>query len=138
MGWPPYFIPVFKPLPTSRFTNTGYFLLIPAPKSKKNRNFAPAKRKPLPCFMGDFRRPQHNNYTLNQAIMVQKTFNVSGMRCPNCKAKVEDALRGVAGVQLVEANLAEANVTVTYDDTLVKPQMLKDAVDLLGRFELSL
>lgn len=70
--------------------------------------------------------------------MVQKTFKVSGMRCPNCKAKVEDALRSVAGVQLVEANLAEANVTVSYDETLVKPQILKDAVDLLGRFELSL
>ena len=70
--------------------------------------------------------------------MVQKTFKVSGMRCPNCKAKVEDALRSVAGVQLVEAHLAKANVTVTYDETLVKPQILKDAVDFLGRFELSL
>ena len=70
--------------------------------------------------------------------MVQKTFAVSGMKCPHCTAKVEDALRAVAGVQQAEVNLPDANVTVSYDEALVQPKMLKDAVDLLGRFELSL
>ena len=70
--------------------------------------------------------------------MVQKTFAVSGMKCPHCEAKVEDALRAVAGVQQAEVNLPDANVTVSYDEVLVQPKMLKDAVDLLGRFELSL
>ena len=70
--------------------------------------------------------------------MVQKTFAVSGMKCPHCKAMVEDALRAVAGVQQAEVNLSAANVTVSYDEVLVQPKMLKDAVDLLGRFELSL
>lgn len=70
--------------------------------------------------------------------MVQKTFAVSGMKCTHCKAKVEDALRAVAGVQQVEVNLPAASVTVSYDEALVQPKMLKDAVDLLGRFELSL
>ena len=60
------------------------------------------------------------------------------MKCPHCKAKVEDALRAVAGVQQAEVNLPDANVTVSYDEALVQPKMLKDAVDLLGRFELSL
>ena len=70
--------------------------------------------------------------------MVQKTFTVSGMKCPHCKAKAEDALRAVAGVQQAEVNLPAASVTVSYDEALVQPKMLKDAVDLLGRFELSL
>lgn len=70
--------------------------------------------------------------------MVQKTFAVSGMKCTHCKAKVEDALRAVAGVQQAEVNLPAASVTVSYDETLVQPKMLKDAVDLLGRFELTL
>lgn len=70
--------------------------------------------------------------------MVQKTFAVSGMKCLHCKAKVEDALRAVAGVQQAEVNLPAASVTVSYDEALVQPKMLKDAVDLLGRFELSL
>lgn len=71
-------------------------------------------------------------------MMTQKTFKVSGMKCPHCQANVENALRNVAGVQTAEANVAAANVTVCYDELLVKPQMLKDAVDALGRFELSL
>lgn len=70
--------------------------------------------------------------------MVQKTFAVSGMKCTHCKAKVEDVLRAVAGVQQAEVNLPAASVTVSYDETLVQPKMLKDAVDLLGRFELTL
>ena len=70
--------------------------------------------------------------------MVQKTFAVSGMKCTHCKAKVEDALRAVAGVQQAEVNLPAASLTVSYDETLVQPKMLKDAVDLLGRFELTL
>ncbi len=70
--------------------------------------------------------------------MVQKTFKVSGMRCPNCKTKVENAIRTVAGVQTAEANLSAANVTVGYDENIVTPQALKNAVDQLGRFELSL
>ena len=44
----------------------------------------------------------------------------------------------MAGVQQAEVNLPDANVTVSYDEALVQPKMLKDAVDLLGRFELSL
>lgn len=60
------------------------------------------------------------------------------MKCPHCKAKVEDALRAVAGVQQAEVNLPAASVTVSYDEVLVQPKMLKEAVDLLGRFELSL
>ena len=53
--------------------------------------------------------------------MVQKTFAVSGMKCPHCKAKVEDALRAVAGVQQAEVNLPAASVTVSYDEALVQP-----------------
>lgn len=70
--------------------------------------------------------------------MTQKTFKVSGMKCPHCQANVENALQGVAGVQMAEAHLAEGSATVVYDENIVRPEMLKDAVDALGRFELTL
>ena len=54
--------------------------------------------------------------------MVQKTFAVSGMKCPHCKAKVEDALRAVAGVQQAEVNLPAASVTVSYDEASSSPR----------------
>ena len=66
--------------------------------------------------------------------MVQKTFAVSGMKCPHCKAKVEDALRAVAGVQQAEVNLPAASVTVSYDEALVQPKMLKRRRRSVGPF----
>lgn len=69
---------------------------------------------------------------------MKKTFAVSGMKCGHCKMNVENALKAVAGVRSAEANLEAANVTVDYDESAVKPEQLKTAVDNSGRYELSL
>lgn len=70
--------------------------------------------------------------------MTTKTFNVSGMRCVHCKANVENALKALQGVSSAEASLEEKNVTVSFDESAVKENDLKDAVDNAGRYELSL
>ena len=54
--------------------------------------------------------------------MTQKQFNVSGMKCVNCKANVERALNALEGV----------------DEAVVTPQAMKNAVDDLGRFEMEI
>lgn len=70
--------------------------------------------------------------------MKKQTFTVTGMKCVHCKMHVEDALRAVPGVSAAEASVADAQVTVSYDDTLVTPTLLKQAVESLGRYQLSL
>lgn len=70
--------------------------------------------------------------------MTQKQFNVSGMKCVNCKANVERAINALAGVDEAVANLDEGNVTVCYDETVVTPQAMKEAVEDLGRFEMDI
>ncbi len=70
--------------------------------------------------------------------MAKNVFSVSGMRCNNCKAHVEAALKEVTGVSVAEASLEDANVTVEYDETMVTPAQLKDAVDNAGRYEMNL
>ncbi len=70
--------------------------------------------------------------------MTEKTFTVTGMKCVHCKAKVEDALNSLKGVDSALVNLDDANVTVKYDETQVVPQDMKEAVDDLGRFEMIL
>lgn len=74
----------------------------------------------------------------NLDIMAKKTFTVSGMKCVNCKANVERALKALPGVAEAVVSLEDANVTVDYDESQVTPAQMKDAVDDLGRFELSL
>lgn len=70
--------------------------------------------------------------------MINKTFSVRGMKCINCKANVERTLKALPGVVEAVVNLDEANVTVDYDETQVNPQAMKDAIDDLGRFEMTL
>ncbi len=70
--------------------------------------------------------------------MTTQTFSVSGMKCPHCQANVEGALLALAGVASAQGNLSEASVTVQYDETLLTPGRLKEAVDGAGRYELTL
>ena len=70
--------------------------------------------------------------------MATKTFKVNGMKCVHCKANVENAIKGVVGVEMAEVNLAEKTVEVAYDENLVKPELLKNAVEASGRFEMML
>jgi len=70
--------------------------------------------------------------------METKTFAVSGMRCERCKANVENALKALNGIKSAEVSLAEANVTVEYDETAATPEAIKEAVDDSGRYELTL
>jgi copper chaperone len=70
--------------------------------------------------------------------MTKNTFLVSGMKCVNCKANVERALKALPGVVEAVVSLEDANVTVDYDEALVTPQQMKDAVEDLGRFEITI
>ena len=70
--------------------------------------------------------------------MKSDIFAVSGMKCVHCKANVENALKSLNGVKSAEANLEKANVNVAYDESVVTPAQLKEAVDNSGRYELSL
>lgn len=70
--------------------------------------------------------------------MTKNTFKVSGMKCVNCKANVERAIKALPGIDEAVASLEDACVTVSYDDTQVSPAAMKDAVDDLGRFEMEI
>lgn len=70
--------------------------------------------------------------------MKQEIFTVTGMKCVNCKAKVENTLKELAGVASAAVSLEEANVTVCYDESQVSPIVMKEAVDDLGRFEMTI
>ncbi len=67
--------------------------------------------------------------------MRKNTFTVSGMKCVNCMARVEAAIKELPGVADAVASLEDACVTVEYDETQVTPLAMKEAVEELGRFE---
>jgi copper chaperone len=56
---------------------------------------------------------------------------VAGMKCENCVAKVDKALRGVEGVKDVKVDLKKQTAMVTLASA-VKPEVLFKAVDEAG------
>ncbi|MBQ9591795.1 MAG: heavy-metal-associated domain-containing protein [Paludibacteraceae bacterium] len=68
--------------------------------------------------------------------MKVKTYAVSGMKCENCKAKVENALKAIEGVSKAEASVEAGNVVVEMEDGKVTDEQIKDAVEGSGRFEI--
>ena len=59
-------------------------------------------------------------------------LSVRGMSCGNCVRTVERKLASTPGVTKVSVDLASAHASVEYDDGLVKPEVLANAVRDLG------
>ena len=57
---------------------------------------------------------------------------VSGMTCAACARTIERKLGFTAGVIRASVNLQASQATVEYDDKLVKPDALANAVRQLG------
>jgi len=55
-------------------------------------------------------------------------IGVRGMTCANCTARVERALRALPGVAEATVNLASERASVSYDEALVEPATLAQAI----------
>ncbi|PBB04817.1 MULTISPECIES: copper chaperone CopZ [Bacillaceae] len=64
--------------------------------------------------------------------MGQKTLDVQGMTCGHCKMSVEGALNELDGVSAAEVNLKSGKVDVTFDESKVNVDTLKEAVEDQG------
>jgi copper chaperone len=60
------------------------------------------------------------------------TLKVEGMSCGHCKAAVEKALKGTAGVRDAQVDLAAKSVTVTYDAGIVGREVMAKVVKEAG------
>ena len=62
---------------------------------------------------------------------IQQHFPIQGMTCGNCVRHVEQALKNIAGISLLEVNLEKHEALVEYDATIVTydamASVLKDA-----------
>ena len=60
--------------------------------------------------------------------MKKEQFNVTGMTCAACSARVEKAVGRLAGVDKVAVNLLKNSMVVDYDDAALNTQVIIDAV----------
>ena len=64
--------------------------------------------------------------------MENVTLNVQGMSCGHCVKSVESSVGALAGVQEVKVDLAEAKVTVAFDEAAVTVSQIKETIDEQG------
>ncbi len=60
------------------------------------------------------------------------TLQVDGMHCVKCQARVENALKAVAGVGKVTVSLENGTATVEYRVGKTTPEVLAEAVNAQG------
>ena len=60
--------------------------------------------------------------------MKKEQFNVTGMTCAACSARVEKAVGKLAGVDKVAVNLLKNSMVVDYDDAALNTQGIIDAI----------
>ena len=59
---------------------------------------------------------------------MKQKFNVTGMTCSACSAHVEKAVNRLDGVQKAEVSLMTNSMTVQYDEDVLSPGGIIDAV----------
>ena len=64
--------------------------------------------------------------------MENVTLNVQGMSCGHCVKAVETSVGALAGVQEVNVDLAQAKVTVAFDEATVSVDQIKETIDEQG------
>lgn len=63
---------------------------------------------------------------------MQTTLKVSGMTCEHCEQAVKKALESLNGVFGVEVHLDTGNVDVTYDESRVTIEMMRETIEEQG------
>ena len=64
--------------------------------------------------------------------MEKKTFAVLGMMCAGCAANVERKLNATEGVRKAAVNLPARTALVEYDETVISPHDMKEALAKIG------
>ncbi|MBP2656172.1 MAG: heavy metal translocating P-type ATPase [Firmicutes bacterium] len=70
--------------------------------------------------------------TVDGAHQVNCTFDLDGLDCGDCAAKLEKGINRIKGVIDAKVNFATAKMKVTYDGSIVKPADLVKAVGGFG------
>jgi len=63
---------------------------------------------------------------------MQQHFPIQGMTCGNCVRHVEQALKKLSGILILEVNLEKQDALVEYDSTLVTYETMASAVKDAG------
>ena len=64
--------------------------------------------------------------------MRKEVFDITGMACSACSARVEKGVSGMEGMQQVSVNLLKNSMTVSYDESMLNADKIIEKVEAIG------
>ncbi|MDR2427138.1 MAG: heavy metal translocating P-type ATPase [Endomicrobium sp.] len=64
--------------------------------------------------------------------MEKKTFNITGMTCSACSARIERAISKIGGIKKADVNLLKNTLTVSFDSSIVGIEQIIKKVEDIG------
>ncbi|WP_297076086.1 heavy-metal-associated domain-containing protein [uncultured Enterococcus sp.] len=61
--------------------------------------------------------------------MMKQELHVTGMSCQNCVKHVEQAIQSLPGIKKATVDLKKEQARVTYDDTQLSNEAIKDQIN---------
>lgn len=67
---------------------------------------------------------------------MNSVIHIGGMSCGRCKARVEQAVGSLPGVESVEVSLESKSAAVAFNDAVVSLEIIEEKIEALG-FEIA-
>jgi len=64
--------------------------------------------------------------------MKEQVFNISGMSCTSCAARIETAVNDQRGVETATIDFDAKTLNVTYDETMSSNKDIQDTIAAIG------
>jgi copper chaperone len=65
-------------------------------------------------------------------MLVTRELSAAGMSCGHCKMTIENAVRGLNGIEKVNADLATKKVVVEFDESSVTIEDIRNTIEEAG------
>lgn len=64
--------------------------------------------------------------------MIKKTYQLETLTCPSCTAKIQGMLEKTKGIEEGEVLFNTSRVKVSFDESVITSEEIKDKIDRLG------
>lgn len=64
--------------------------------------------------------------------MTKKTYQLETLTCPSCTAKIQGMLKKTKGIEEGEVLFNTSRVKVSFDESVITSEEIKDKIDRLG------
>jgi copper chaperone CopZ len=77
-------------------------------------------------------KPLTTSFEREEIKMIKKTYQLETLTCPSCTMKLEGMLKQTEGVEEYEVFFNTSKIKLTYDESIVDSETIKNKIARLG------